>query len=426
MTHQPDRKDFDFNARFDLPVCDTAGGRRHLILELRTPPRPEQASRQPLDLVFVIDASSSMAGDKLEAVKQALQQVGAGLRDDDSISLVSFASDVQVHLVAATAQHGHRALFVREVQALSPRGSTNLSGGWLAGVELALSQAGAGRRRALLLLSDGQANLGVLEAEQLSQLATETARRGVATTCVGVGADYSTVQLGAIADASGGRFHHADTPEAIVAVLTGELGELAEVAAEQLELQLVVPQGFGVQVLVGAPTSHSDGVHRVQTGTAYCGMTRTLVVAIDAPARGAGFVQEVRATLVGRDASGAPLSFEAGASLSFGDARGLAAGEAEVLLVAQHMSAWMRQQALNHNESGAYHRVRSLASEHMQRLRLHVGHVASARMVLDGLDMQMKACYSPMEGRALKEKFVLSRKELYQERELRREQGDMS
>lgn len=426
MTNQPDHHSYDFRARFDVPVCDTAGGRRHLILELRTPPAESAAARQPLDLVFVVDASGSMSGAKLEAVKSALLLIGESLREDDRVSLVSFANDVRIHLAGAGIRGPGRAQFVSEIAQLHTRGNTNLSGGWLAGVELALSQTGGGRRRSLLLLSDGQANEGVVDPRQLARLASETALRGVATTCIGVGADYSTVQLGVISDSSGGRFHHADTPEAIVEVLTGELGELAVVAAEQLELELLVPQGLGVQVLSGAQSRRSGRKQCLRVGAAYRGQTRTIVVAVDAPARGDGFEAEVQATLAGRDATGAPLLLEAVARLAWGEARGLVASEADALLVAQHMSAWLRQQALNHNESGNYHAVRRLSAEHLRRLREQVAHAPSALSTVEMLADALMVAERGMDAGVRKQAYVTSRKQLYQERDLRRGPGDLS
>ncbi len=89
MNDHDNQDTFDFSARFDVPVCDKAGGRRHLILELRTPPVLQDLTRQPLDLAFVVDASSSMSGSPLESVKQALSMIAGALRDEDRVSLVS-------------------------------------------------------------------------------------------------------------------------------------------------------------------------------------------------------------------------------------------------------------------------------------------------------------------------------------------------
>lgn len=410
---------FRLHARFDRPVCDAAGGRRHLILDLVPPAAEEVVDRRPLDLVLVVDASGSMAGSKLEAVRSSLTQVAGSLCATDRVSLVSFASDVRVHASALQLDAAGRMRLRSEAAGLAPRGSTNLSGGWLTGVELALSQGAAPRRRALVLLSDGHANEGVVAPEQLNALAAESARRGVATTSVGVGGGYSTVQMGVVSDASGGRFHHADSPEAIVEVVAGELGELAAVAAEQLELRIEVPHGFGVQVLSGASGRHVDGSHRVQVGAAYRGATRTIVVAIDAPPRGAGYEQELRVTLAGRDAGGAPLELATAARLLFGDARGVEPAAADALIVAQAVSAWISQQALNHNESGDFDAVRRLARTHAGLLHDLAQCAPQAGAIVHALEDMLAQAERSMDPVARKGRYVQSRKALYQERDLR-------
>ena len=426
MNDHDNQDTFDFSARFDVPVCDKAGGRRHLILELRTPPVLQDLTRQPLDLAFVVDASSSMSGSPLESVKQALSMIAGALRDEDRVSLVSFANDVRIHVHGASIGEGGRAALLAEASQLQTRGNTNLSAGWLAGVELARSQPGEGRRRAVVLLSDGQANAGVVDPVQLGRLAARSANQGVATTCVGVGHGYSTAQLGVISDASGGRFHHADTPEAIVEVLVGELGELAVVAAERLELRLAAPQGMGVQVLSGATARVVSGQHRLKVGAAYRGTPRTIVVALDAPARSAGFEETLHATLIGRDASGAALRLASSARLAWGDASGMRASEADALLVARSMAAWLGQQALNHNEAGDYHMVHALGLQHMGILREQLEHASAACSELDNLQIFMDSAQRSMDQAERKRMYVNSRKALYQERDLRGTQGDQS
>lgn len=53
-----------------------------------------EESRPSIDLICVIDRSGSMAGKKIELVKDALRQLLEMLNDNDRVSLVIFDHDV--------------------------------------------------------------------------------------------------------------------------------------------------------------------------------------------------------------------------------------------------------------------------------------------------------------------------------------------
>ena len=107
-------------------------------------------------------------------------------------------------------------------------GMTCLSGGWLRGAEtVALLREGTeGHRSQVILLSDGHANEGILDPEELARHASELRERGVYTTCVGIGDGYSPEQLAVLSEHGGGLLHRAERPHEIIEVLLGELGEL--------------------------------------------------------------------------------------------------------------------------------------------------------------------------------------------------------
>ena len=86
------------------------------------------------------------------------------------------------------------------IAGLRPGGSTNLSGGWLRGLEQ-LRPGGGGK---VLLLTDGVANAGITDPGALAELARSAAREGVGTTTIGFGADFDEQLLTALADAGGG------------------------------------------------------------------------------------------------------------------------------------------------------------------------------------------------------------------------------
>ena len=57
----------------------------------------------------------------------------------------------------------------------------------------------------VIVLSDGHANRGLVEPGELGHHAAELRKRGLYTSTVGIGDNYSPVQLDAIAEHGGGR-----------------------------------------------------------------------------------------------------------------------------------------------------------------------------------------------------------------------------
>ncbi len=98
-----------------------------------------------------------MAGPKLETTKECAAFLVRRLAPTDELALVTYDDEVQLlSPLVAVGDAGFGLLQV--IQGIFPGGSTNLSGGWLKGMEaLRTGQDGAGPRK-VLLLTDGLAN----------------------------------------------------------------------------------------------------------------------------------------------------------------------------------------------------------------------------------------------------------------------------
>ncbi len=409
-----------FRLRFDSTHCPTSGGRVHLICELAPPSSRPASERQPLDLHLVLDVSGSMAGEKLAAVQQACAGILARLREGDRVSVVTFASDVRVHAHGVHAGSVEVRALEQELRGLVTRGNTNLSGGWLTGVELASSARASGRRTAVVLLSDGMANDGVVSPPQLAEMARRSAEQGISTTCIGVGSDYSTEQLGAIAEGSGGRFHHANTESEIQQVLLGELDELSAVYLERVELALDAPADFVVQPLGGTTGRVVGGQQLVQLGALYSGVARKVVIALDVPPRMEGSAQSLHVALNGSLASnGETLTLGESVQLHWTDLRPVVIAPPDLLLVAQHTAAWLERTCADLNERGDFAQVRRLRSRYLPQMRRHAREDGQALHEVARVESQLVEAEDAMSPMARKEMYVRSMKAPRGERDLR-------
>ncbi len=312
MTQAP-----ELRARLHLDRAASPASERavhHLLLRLEAPEVQPAADRPtvPLDLALVLDASGSMSGEPLEFARRAAMRVAESLGPDDRLAVVSFADDVRVDLPPTLMDAAGRDRALGALAALHTRGLTNLSGGWFRGVECVGHDTGRSRRQRVVLLSDGHANRGITDPRELAEHAAQIAARGVVTSCVGVGADYSPHQLQALAEAGGGGVHHAARPEEIVEVILGELQETRAVFAEGLRLELELPRSVLAENLHGAAEGHEGDRYRFEVGPILAGHARDLVVRLLCrPGEPAGLFDDgevrIRGRVLGRSADGQPF-----------------------------------------------------------------------------------------------------------------------
>ena len=216
--------------------------------------------------------------------KAAALGVADRLRDTDRLSIVSFASDTAVHVEATRLAGDARSGIRAAIEGLETRGNTDLSQGWLTGAEcVAKAIEGTGVNR-VVLLSDGQANAGIVDPEQLAFHASELAKRSVTTSCVGIGDDYDSIVLQAIAEHGGGRLHDAELASDIVAVLMGELGEIGNLAAQDVSIALHVPATAKAVFVGSAPTQVATGALSVSLGVLVADRPRACVFRVTLPA----------------------------------------------------------------------------------------------------------------------------------------------
>ena len=205
------------------------------MVELTVPEASDAAaSRPPLRLALVLDRSGSMAGPKLAVAQRCAAWLTERLRPQDEFALISFDDEVRLDAPLAPVNSSLRGV----IASLRPGGTTNLSGGWLKGLEQLRPAPSEGVRK-ILLLTDGQANVGITDHPALALLA-KTAAGGerIGTTTIGIGSDFDEELLTRMADAGGGNAHYAETADAAPAIFSRELDGLTQVAAQNVSVEI--------------------------------------------------------------------------------------------------------------------------------------------------------------------------------------------
>lgn len=237
---------------------------RHLLVTLRAPTQvpaaetpPTTAGRPPLSFTAVLDVSGSMQGDKLTQAKDAVHQAVLRLHDGDSLALVTFSNAIRTVLPPTSVDSHIRQVVQSALQEINAGGMTALCGGLEEGLKHA---AGVHQETNLvLLLSDGQANVGETDIEKVGYRAYEGRQKGIIVSTLGVGLDYNEALMAEVATQGGGRFYHVQRAAQIGAYVAGELGEVAALAARDTRIHLTIPAGAIVMSLSAAYPTQQDG-----------------------------------------------------------------------------------------------------------------------------------------------------------------------
>jgi len=235
--------------------------------------RPVQ--RAPINVALVLDRSGSMSGEPLYAAREAAIQFTRFLGAEDRLSVVAFNDTVEtIHGPAPAADPAVEDAIRR----LGAGGTTNLSGGWLKGREHVLAGLGEGVNR-VVLLTDGCANRGITDADQLSGLARGAMDEKVSTTCIGFGAHFSEDLLNEMAEAGGGNYWYVERHDQMGGIFDEEIEGLVALAAQNLEVEVTVddPHVVGVSYPQGYPVQQiGERGYRVLLGDLYATAPRQL------------------------------------------------------------------------------------------------------------------------------------------------------
>ena len=259
-----------------VPATTTA--ERYLRVQIEAPDSAGAANRLPLNLALIIDRSGSMSGSKLEKAKEAAIFCLRNLTGADRAAVIAYDDEVRVVASSRTLTPEVKNQVISEVRTIRSGGSTNLGGGWLTGAqEVANHLHTANYLSRAVLLSDGLANVGMTEPDELAHHAAELRRRGVSTTTMGIGADFNEDLLERMAIQGGGHFYFIEEARQIPDFLHRELGEVLSTSARRVMLELDLPPGVEARLLNTFEVDRLGGGLRVRLDDMIAGEVRTLV-----------------------------------------------------------------------------------------------------------------------------------------------------
>ena len=190
------------------------------------------------NLVFLIDTSGSMEGaDRLDLVKRAFLMLLDDLRPEDTVSIVTYASQDRVVIEGVPASEKTRIM--EAINELQAHGSTNGSAGIIRAYEIAQKYFTEGGVNRILLATDGDLNVGVTSEGELVKLVEEKRKSGIGLTCMGFGmGNYKDNKMEALADYGNGNCWYIDTIHEARKALVTEGGGTFITVAKDVKIQV--------------------------------------------------------------------------------------------------------------------------------------------------------------------------------------------
>lgn len=424
-----------------IPAATPSVRYLQILISAPSAPAPAEAPRPAAQVALVLDRSGSMDGSKIAMARKAVTHAIRLLKPQDHMAVVCYDDQVDTVLACTPASKEAKGLAFSRLAAIDARGSTNLSGGWLAGAhelrpdasdevtaiitttataEPAGGSSAAGVKR-VLLLTDGLANAGEVDPQVLAATAARLRREGITTSTFGIGADFDEELLSQVATQGGGHFYYIEKAGQIPDFFVSELGEALNVVARDAALEIMCPPGVTAELLNDLPTEPVSIVAadplaagrsglRVRLGDLVADQELTLTIAVRVPEPPPlGTRVEVACCLVDQDAAlfPQPLAVDwAVVPAAENDAQPV--NHAVVLAVAAALAARAQAQALAKNRRGAYDEARQILKEAARVVRVLGGGSVEVEAIIARLQHDEQDFAGAMSPAVLKQRHFVA------------------
>lgn len=214
------------------------------------------AATPPTNIVFLVDRSGSMEGEKLGELKQALKTALSSLSSDDRVALVAFGSSIETLIPSTPVDQLQSANAT--IENLSTDGGSALYGGIEEAFYEIQKNATAKSLNRIILITDGPPNKGPREMTQFVELAKTIAAQKVSIAAFALGTDAPRELLTHIASQSSAALHEIEDISSLAGKLSAELQAFNKVIGEKATLEVRLPAYIDIVESIGHQAEQSS------------------------------------------------------------------------------------------------------------------------------------------------------------------------
>lgn len=196
------------------------------------------AERKPVHLTFLVDVSGSMnRHDKLGLAKQALRVLTENLKPQDTVAIATYASGSQVILPPTSVKERDKIL--ESLSQLKAQGSTAMNDGLGLAYKLALTNFKRDHVNRVIVMSDGDANVGPSSHDAILGQIKKYVDEGVTLSTIGFGmGTYRDHLMEQLANKGNGNYYYIDSIDEANKVFGAQLDGTLQVIAKDVKLQV--------------------------------------------------------------------------------------------------------------------------------------------------------------------------------------------
>ena len=219
-------------AKLELDKCPWDNS--HYLASVVVKAKPSVTENVKNNIVILVDKSGSMSP-VMSLVKTSLKTLVENMGNDDVVSIVSYASGCKIECEGKTGENKNYLNTV--IDGLKASGSTNGEAGLETAYDVAYKYFIAEGNNRVVILTDGDFNVGKTTGEELTKLIKKNASDGVYLTCCGY-RSYDNDTLYTLANNGNGNAYYIDGELEAKKIFEQELGKSLYIAAKDAKCQV--------------------------------------------------------------------------------------------------------------------------------------------------------------------------------------------
>ncbi len=235
----------------------------------------------PINVALVIDKSGSMQGEKMHHAKEAAIMAIERLREDDIISVVTYAHHAEVLLPATRATD--QEMIATAIRQLRAGGQSALFDGIDKGVKEIRKFLDRKRVNRIILVSDGCANVGLTTPDELGKFGAALADENIAITTIGLGLRFNEDVMTQLSEKSDGNHAFAEKASDLHTFFEHEFGDIFSVVSQEVSVSIIGVDGVRPIRVLGREAEIQDLQVSVKLNQLYSKQEKYILVELEVP-----------------------------------------------------------------------------------------------------------------------------------------------